>query len=129
MMNNIQVEKSNSIASKIAKGLLISFLVTLVTIFIFSILLTYTNISESIIPTVIIVLTFISILIGAIISMKKTSKNGLINGGIIGGTYVVLLYLISSFLNTGFSLNAYTIGMIIAGIIAGIIGGIIAVNT
>lgn len=128
-MNNIPVEKNESTVIKIFKGLIISFIVTLITIFIFSVLLTYTNISESIIPTVIIVLTFVSILIGAIISMKKTSKNGLINGAIIGGTYVVLLYIISSTLNTGFALNGYTIGMIIAGVISGIVGGIIAVNT
>lgn len=128
MINNIQVE-NNNIVIKIGKGLGISFLVTLISIFLFSIILTYTNISEAIIPTVIVVLTFVSILIGSIISMKKTSKNGLINGAIIGGTYVILLYLISSTLNTGFALNGYTIGMIIAGIISGIIGGIIAVNT
>lgn len=128
-MNNIQVEKNNSTLIKIIKGLIISFLVTLVTILIFSIILTYTNISESVIPTVIIVLTSVSILVGAIISMKKMSKNGLINGAIIGGTYVILLYIISSSLNVGFALNGYTIGMIIAGIISGIIGGIIAVNT
>jgi len=128
-MNNIQVEKNNSITIKIVKGLVISFLVTLVTIFLFSILLTYTDISEGIIPTAIIILTFVSILIGSIISMKKTSKNGLINGAIIGGTYVILLYVISSFLNTGFALNGYTIGMIVAGIVSGVIGGIIAVNT
>lgn len=128
-MNNIQVEKNNSTPIKIVKGLIISFLVTLITIFIFSVILTYTNVSEAIIPAAIIVLTFISILIGAIISMKNTAKNGLINGAIIGGTYVILLYIISSSLNTGFALNGYTIGMIISGIISGIIGGIIAVNT
>ena len=128
-MNNIQVEKNNSTAIKIIKGLMISFGITLISLLIFSVILTYTNVSESVIPTVIIVLTFISILIGAIISMKKTSKNGLINGAIIGGTYVVLLYIISSSLNTGFALNGYTIGMIVAGIVSGVIGGIIAVNT
>lgn len=127
-MNSIQVERTNNTAIKIVKGLLISFIVTLISIFIFSVLLTYTDISESIVPTVIIVLTFVSILIGTIISMKKTSKNGLINGAIIGGTYVILLYLISSILSAGFALNAYTIGMIIAGVISGIVGGIIAVN-
>ena len=128
-MNNIQVEQNNNIVIKIGKGLVISFIFTLISLFIFSILLTYTNISESVIPIAIIILTFISILMGAIISMKKTSKNGLINGGIIGGTYVILLYIISSLLNTGFSFNIYTILMIIAGIISGVIGGIIAVNT
>lgn len=109
MINNIQVEKNNSTPIKIVKGLIISFIVTLVTIFIFSIILTYTNISEVIIPAAIIVLTFVSILIGTIISMKRTSKNGLINGAIIGGAYVILLYVISSSLNTGFALNGYTI--------------------
>jgi len=128
-MNNIQVEKTNNVFNKVLIGIVISFFVTLTTIFMFSIMLTYTNISEDIIPIVIIILTFISILIGAIISMKKTSKNGMINGGLIGGTYVVLLYLVSSLLNNSFALNGYTIVMIITGIVSGIIGGIIGVNT
>lgn len=128
-MNNIQIEKTDSIVIKISKGLIISFVVSLISIFIFSILLAYTNISDSIIPIVIVFLTFVSILIGSIISMRKVSKNGLINGAIIGGTYVVLLYLISSILNTGFTFNIYTIIMIISGIISGIIGGIVGVNS
>lgn len=128
-MNNIQIEKTDSIFIKISKGLIISFIVSLISIFIFSILLAYTNISDSIIPIVIVFLTFVSILIGSIISMRKVSKNGLINGAIIGGTYVVLLYLISSILNTGFTFNIYTIIMIISGIISGIIGGIVGVNS
>lgn len=128
-MNNIQSEKTNNTIVKLGKGLLISILVTLLAIFIFSILLAYTNISERVIPIVIIIMTFISILIGSIISMRKVSNNGMINGAIIGGTYVMLLYLISSILNTGFGLNVYTIIMVIAGIISGIIGGIIGVNS
>ena len=61
--------------------------------------------------------------------LKSINKNGMMNGAIIGGTYVILLYLISSLLNTGFALNIYTIIMIISGIISGIIGGILGVNT
>ena len=128
-MSGQQIEKSNHIGLNIGKGIIISFLITLITIFIFSIILTYTNISENIIPIVIIGLTFISILIGSIITMRNIPKNGLINGAIIGGVYVIMLYLISSILNTGFSLNIYTIFMIIAGIVSGIIGGIIGINT
>ena len=128
-MNNVQIEKTDNIAIKISKGLIISFIVSLISIFIFAILLAYTNISDSIIPIVIVFLTFVSIFIGSIISMRKVSKNGLINGAIIGGTYVLLLYLISSILNTGFTFNIYTVIMIIAGIISGIIGGIIGINS
>lgn len=127
--NNVKIENTNNSAIRILKGLIISFVVTLVSIFIFSIILTCSNISEKIIPIVIIILTFISILIGTIIGVRKISKNGMINGAIIGGLYIILLYFISSLLNTGFALNTYTILMIIAGIISGIIGGIIGVNT
>ena len=63
------------------------------------------------------------------IGVRKITKNGMINGAIIGGAYVMLLYFISSMLNTGFTFNVYTIVMIIAGMIAGVIGGIIGVNT
>lgn len=128
-MNNMQIENSNGTMMKIFKGLLFSFIITLVSLLIFSIILTYSNISEKTIPIVIIILTFISILIGTIISVRKITKNGMVNGAIIGGVYVILLYFISSLLNTGFTFNVYTIIMIIAGMIAGVIGGIIGVNT
>ena len=128
-MNKVQVEtNNNNMVIRIFKGLLFSFAITLISIFIFSVVLTYSNVSESIIPIVIIVLTFISILIGTMIGVRRINKNGMLNGAIIGGVYVALLYLASSILNTGFSLNTYTIIMIIAGIISGIIGGIIGVN-
>lgn len=128
-MTNVQLEKRENIVITIMKGIILSFFTTLISIFIFSAILTYTNVSEGVVPIVIIVLTFTSILIGTIISIRKISRNGMVNGAIIGGVYVVLLYLISSILNTGFIINAYTIGMVIAGIVSGIIGGIIGVNT
>ena len=128
-MNKVQIEKTDNIAIKISKGLIISFIVSLISIFIFAILLAYTNISDKIIPIVIVFFTFVSILIGSIISMRNVSKNGLVNGAIIGGIYVLLLYLISSILNTGFTFNVYTVIMIIAGIISGIVGGIIGINS
>lgn len=128
-MNNVQIEKNNTGILRITKGLSISFIISLVSIFIFSVILTYSNISEGIIPIAIIVLTFISIFVGAIISTRKVNKNGMLNGGIIGGIYVLLLYLISSIINTGFNINIYTILMIILGIIAGLIGGIVGINS
>lgn len=128
-MNNIQIENSNGTMMKIFKGLLFSFMITLVSLLIFSIILAYSNISEKTIPIVIIILTFASILIGTMIGVRKITKNGMLNGAIIGGIYVILLYLISSLLSTGFTLNIYTIIMIIAGMVAGVIGGIIGVNT
>ncbi len=119
--------KTNNIL-RILKGSFISILFTLVLIFIFSIFLTYTNISESVITPVIIVISAISILIGSSISTMKIKKNGLINGLFVGLVYMLLIYLVSSIINTGFALNTNSIIMILSGVVAGIIGGIVGVN-
>lgn len=116
------------IYKNIAKGIGISLITTFILLIIFSALLTYTNISENTITPVILVITAISILIGSSIGNIKMNKNGIINGGLIGGLYILILYLISSILNWKFGLNAQSIIMIVVGIVFGIFGGIIGVN-
>lgn len=55
----------------------------------------------------------------------KIKKNGIINGGIIGLIYILLVYLLSSLTGSGFSLSIYSILMIVCGIVAGAIGGVV----
>jgi len=121
--------KSDKPSICILKGILISFLFTLCMLIIFSVLLVYTNLSEQTIRPVIITITGISILIGSSLGTRKLHKNGLLSGGIIGSSYILLLYLISSTLNSNFSINWVSIIMIIVGLIGGIFGGVIGVNT
>ena len=52
-------------------------------------------------------------------------KNGIINGGIIGLVYILILYILSSILGSGFALNTYSLIMIGASIAAGAVGGIV----
>lgn len=121
--------KSENRFINILKGVLISFLFTLIFLTIFSLLLVYTNLSEDTIKPVIITITGISILIGSSFGTRKFKKNGLINGGIIGGTYILILYLISSIANSNFQIDLISTIMILIGVIGGILGGIIGVNT
>ncbi len=114
--------------NNITKGIGIALLTTFVLLFIFAILLTYTKISETLINPVIIVVTAISILIGSSIANSKIKKNGLANGALIGGIYMITIYLISSILNWKFGLEIQSILMIVVGMIFGILGGIIGVN-
>lgn len=127
-MEKTQLSESN-IFIKIVKGTIMSLLITFMLLLIFSIVLTYTHIPESAINPVIMVITAISILIGSSIENNKIKKNGLINGGIIGGLYIFIIYIISSILNWKFSLNMQSIIMIVIGIVFGILGGIIGVNS
>lgn len=121
-------EKISKNFVNILKGVLISIIFTLIFLFIFSMLLTYTNISEQFIAPVIIVITAISIFIGSSIGNLKIKKNGLLNGAIIGGIYILIIYFLSSIINNNFSITTQSIIMIIAGMICGMLGGIIGVN-
>ena len=112
----------------IFKGVGISILLTMILLLIFSIVLAYTDVSENTVTPVIIIITAISILFGSSISTRHIKKNGMLNGGLIGGIYLLLLYTISSLLNWKFGLNFQSIIMIVIGSIFGILGGIIGVN-
>lgn len=112
----------------IIKGVIISIIFTLIFLFVFSILLTYTNIDETFIKPVIIVITAISILMGSSIGNIKIKKNGILNGALVGGIYLVSIYIVSGIASKNFSLNYQSIIIIISGMICGIFGGIIGVN-
>lgn len=112
----------------IIKGVIISLITTLVLLFIFSIVLTYTNVSENLITPVIIVVTAISIFIGSTIANIKIKRNGLVNGALIGGIYLISLYILSGIINNNFSISVQSIIMIIAGMVCGMFGGILGIN-
>lgn len=117
---------SNSV--KILKGLIISCIITFLLLFIFAVVLTYTNIDENTIGPVVIAITGVSILAGSSMTTSSIKRNGILNGGIIGLAYILFIYLASSITGSGFSLNIYSAIMILIGIIAGMIGGVVGVN-
>lgn len=129
-MNNEKIEgfKVNNITKNILKGSAISFITLLVLLFVFSAVLTYTNVEESIIPIATIIINAVSILIGSSIATIHVKKNGITNGLIIGFVYMLLVYLISGIINSNFALQFQSILLILFGVISGGIGGIIGVN-
>jgi len=126
-MVKVNENNTNSVI-RILKGSAISIAVSLVLLIIFAALLTYTNINENTMPTVIIIVTALSILIGSEITTSKIKKNGILNGALVGIIYILLIYLISSIITGNFSLNNYAIIMIVTSVLIGGLGGIIGVN-
>lgn len=110
------------------KGILLSMGLTLIMILFLSVLLSISNIKESVImPTVIFISTF-SILIGAFFISRKIESKGIIYGSLLGLIYMMILYLISSIMSLNFSLGLNSIIIIVFGVIGGAIGGILGVN-
>lgn len=113
---------------RVVKGSIFAILITAIFLLIYAILLTSTNISENTMTAVVITVSGVSILIGSSISSFKIKKQGIINGALVGLIYITALYLFSSIIFVGFSLNLSSIIMIIVSIFTGMIGGIIGVN-
>ena len=126
-MVKVSEHNSNSVI-RILKGSIIAMAVTIILLIIFAALLTYTNINENTMPTVIIIITALSILIGSQIATLKIKKNGIINGALVGLIYVAFLYILSGVITKNFSLNNYSIIMITTSLLVGGVGGIIGVN-
>lgn len=112
----------------ILKNILISYGISLALFLIFAFVITYTDVSYSIISPVSVAITLISILIAAVISGKKSSEKGWLTGCITGFLYMLILYIVGSiiFRNPGISSNGVI--MIIAGVLAGALGSIIGIN-
>ena len=120
--------ENRSNIKKLVLGSGISIIITLIGLFIFSLLLTYTAIKENTVPTITMAISAVSILIGSIIAVSQTKKNGIINGMAVATIYVLFIYLLSSIITKDFKLNMQSIIMVIACIIAGGIGGIVGIN-
>ena len=112
----------------IIKGVIISIITTIILLFIFSVILTYTNLSEKMTTPFIIVITALSIFIGSSLVNIKIKRHGLLNVAIIGAVYLIFIYLISGIINKTFTLNIQSIILIISSMICGMIGGIIGIN-
>ena len=112
----------------IAKGVGIALIITVVCLLIFALVLTYTSINENTINPVTLIITGVSVFLGSFLGNVKIKKNGILNGGIIGLAYLLILYLISSLLNWSFGLSIQSVIMIVVGIICGISGGVLGVN-
>ena len=125
MENKLELNKN---IIRVIKGSVFAILISLILLFIYAIVLSYTDISETTMTPVIITVCAISILIGSSISSFKIKKQGMLNGALVGVIYVLFIYILSSIIVSGFMLNSKSIIMMILGIIAGMIGGIIGVN-
>lgn len=112
----------------IAKGVLLGYIITIISLIIYSAILAYTNVSEKSIPLVLFIIGLASVFIASSLTVIKIKKSGLKNGGLIGLCYVMILYVLSSFYGVGFSLTKYSILTIILYIFLGMFGGIVGVN-
>lgn len=112
----------------ICKSVLLAYLITFLLSLVYAMILSYTSVSESSIPTCMFVISIFSVFIASSFAVIRIKENGLKNGGIVGLIYIMILYVLSSFTSIGFGVTSYAISTIIFNILLGMVGGIIGVN-
>lgn len=112
----------------LGKSLLLSFIVTLIFFVVFTLILTYTKLSENWIPLIDSIILIISISLGAIKMAVNTSRRGFLHGGILGVVYILILIIISMIFMKDFQFSTYTITKLIIGLATGMVAGMIGVN-
>ena len=112
----------------IIKGVILSYVITIIVFLVFAFFITYSNFSESTIPAIVIVTTMISLIIGGTKVSKQARSKGWLNGAIVGGTYMIILYVMSCLQANKITFDSYVAYMFILGLLAGAIGGIIGIN-
>ncbi len=130
--NNFTKENFNNKNTKdlaiIVKGSIIALILTIIMLTIYAVILAYTDVSENSMSMIITTICGLSILIGSSLSNIKIKRKGIINGGLIGLIYILVLYIISSMATGIFNLNFNSVILIIVSIATGMCGGIIGVN-
>jgi len=110
------------------KGVIVACIVALLLFAILALLITYTNISESIIPAGILAILSISGLISGVYVGANLKTKGWLNGILIGFIFIGFIFLIGSILNKEILFELSFLYKLIIGIAAGGIGGMIGVN-
>lgn len=127
-MENLSENNKTKVMGLLAKGVSLSMMITIIMIFILSVILSFSDLKESVIMPMVIFISSFSILVGAFFISKKIDEKGIVYGSALGILYMLILYIISSIINSNFCLNSSAICMIIFGVLGGAIGGIIGVN-
>lgn len=118
------MEKTNHVL----KGLGYSYILTLATLLIYNLALTFTSLSGDSIAMASSVITTASSAFGGFYASKRIKEKGLIYGLIVGLMYIVCLTLIVFLARDNFSFEIDILYKVLLVSIAGGIGGVLGVN-
>lgn len=120
--------KNHNILKIYGKGLIRAYLLSLMLFLISAILITYTSLSEGIIPALISGVMILSVAYAAIYVSVHGKSKGWLHGALIGVIYMLLLILLSIIFIPDFALDRVVYFKVVICLITGLVGGMIGIN-
>jgi len=113
---------------QLLKGVATSYVFTFLSFLVFALILSFTNIPDATMPGMILLISMISILLGAATCTRRAHTQGWLWGGIVGLIYALVIYVLSSVLVTGFAVPMATLYLLLGYMATGAVGGIVGIN-
>ena len=111
-----------------ATGVLMAYAITSVAFLAYSVLITYTDMSERNLPTVVAITTLLSVMVAGFDAAKGAPKRGWLWGMGAGLVYVLIMTIIMMNVLPAFAVDGRTFMTILIGIAGGGLGGILGIN-
>lgn len=110
------------------KGLVLSFMITIVLITIMSLLLRFTDLREGKLPLLNNIIMLMSIALSSMYMAIKVREKGWLNGAALGFGYYLIIILINFVVLKSVPLNMVTAVKLMMSVLIGSIGGMIGIN-
>ena len=125
---NPLTEENKSQIKQLIKGVLIGYAITCIIFLAYAMLITYTQMSERNLPTVIAITTLLSVMIAGFDAAKGAPSRGWMWGMIAGAIYIAVLAIVMIVMIPGFFADGRTITVVALAIAGGGLGGILGIN-
>ena len=123
-----EVKTENSRLSSLVSGVLVGYAITCIIFLGYSILITYTSMTDEKMPLVVAGATLISVIVAGFDAAKGAANKGWFWGIIAGLIYAVILMVIMTLVLKNFSVDSRTVTVLVLSLAGGGLGGVIGIN-
>jgi putative membrane protein (TIGR04086 family) len=109
-------------------GVLMAYAITAIVFLGYAMLITYTNVSERSLPTVVAITTVLSVMVAGFDAARAAESRGWLWGMAAGFVYVLIMAILMAVLIPDFSIGIRTVMVLLLGIAGGGLGGIFGIN-
>jgi len=125
---NLVTEENKSQIKHLIWGVLMGYAITCIVFLAYAMLITYTQMSERNLPTVVAITTLLSVMVAGFDAAKGAPSRGWMWGMIAGAVYVAILAIIMVVMLPGFFVDGRTATVIVLSVAGGGLGGILGIN-
>jgi len=111
-----------------AVGVIMAYAITGIAFLAYAMLVTYTNMSERNMPTVVAITTLLSVMVAGFDAAKGAPRRGWLWGMGAGAIYVLIMAMIMIGMLPDFAADSRTLTTILIGVAGGGLGGILGIN-